>query len=79
MVEFIGSFISVANILELPWVVKGPGLVILALLAYRAVRSLLSLKLFKLISSLIMLFLAAFVLSRFGNAIVQMIEDSSGQ
>ncbi len=65
--------------MELPWLVKGPGLAILALLAYRALRSLFSLKPFKLISSLIMFFVVAFILSRFGNAIVLMIEDSSEQ
>ncbi|MCF6322475.1 MAG: hypothetical protein L3J32_12010 [Rhizobiaceae bacterium] len=79
MVDFILSFISVSNILELPWIVKGPGFAILALLAYRALRSLLSLKPFKLISSLVMLFIVAFVLSRFGNAIVLLIENPSEQ
>ncbi len=74
MLEFIMSFISISNILELPLKVQIPGLVILGMLAWRAFRSLISLRLFKVITSAIMFFVVALVLSRFGNQIVEMLD-----
>ena len=75
MLEFLSSFISIPNILELPLKVQIPGLVILGLLAWRAFRSLISLRLFKVITSAIMFFVVALVLSRFGNEIALLFEN----
>ncbi len=74
MIELLKSFISIDNILELPLKVQIPGLIILGLLAWRAFRSLISLRLFKVVTSAIMFFVVALVLSRFGNQIVEMLD-----
>ncbi len=74
MLEFLMSFITLSNILDLPLKVQIPGLIILGLLAWRAFRSLITLRLFKVITSVIMFFIVAVVLSRFGQNIVEMLE-----
>ncbi len=73
MFEYIISLISVSTILELPMIVQAPGWLLLLLIAVRAVRAILSFSPIKLVSSIIMFFVVAFILSRFGQAIFLMI------
>lgn len=79
MVEYIFTLISFSNILELPPVVKYPGLLVLVLFGVRFVRSLLALKPFRAASSAIMFLVASFILSRFGHIIAQMLESQTQQ
>lgn len=76
MVDFILSLISISSIVALPWSVQIPGLLVLALFFYRGVKSILSLKPFKLITSVIMFVVVAFILSRFGGAIALMFTET---
>ena len=77
MVEFVLSRISVPNILALPWIVKGPGIVLAALFALRALRSFFSLKLITAATSVIWALAIAIILSRYGQAIATLIQNQS--
>ena len=79
MVDFIVSFISLTSILALPPIIKYPGLLILLFLMVRGVRSILSLRPFRLITSVILFVVVAFILSRFGGAIAMFVETTPQQ
>lgn len=67
------GLISISNILELPWLVKGPGLFLIALFLLRAVRCVFSLRLITVLTSLVYAMVFAIILSQAGDAIVQLI------
>lgn len=77
MVEFFELYVNifVTNIMALPNIVKYPGLLILALLAYRALRSVFTIDPFKVLTSTLMFVLIAYILSRFGRTIARIIGD----
>ena len=78
--EYALSLISIDNIMELPWMVKGPGLLIIFLFLMRFIRSLFSLHLVTAFTSLVYAFVFSLILSQGGSAIVQLmgIEEEPG-
>lgn len=71
--EHILNLLSLPTIFALPWGVKGPGLFLIALFLLRALRSLFSLRLITVFTSLIYVVIIAIILSQAGNLIAQMI------
>ncbi|MCP4185952.1 MAG: hypothetical protein GY761_22040 [Hyphomicrobiales bacterium] len=67
------SSILVSNILALPWFFKYPGLLILGLLAYRALRSVVAVDAVKVVTSITIFFLFAYVLARFGDSFAKLL------
>jgi hypothetical protein len=73
VMEFPLSLISIQNILELPLLVMGPGLLLIFLFLVRFLRSLFSLRLVTAFTSLIYAFVIALILSQAGFAIVKVL------
>jgi hypothetical protein len=71
--ETIGKLLSIPAILELPWYIGIPGLMIAAALLWSAFLALLSLRIFKSATRLIMAVLIVIILGQGGSAIVQLI------
>ena len=67
------SSILVSNILALPWFLKYPGLLILGLLAYRALRSMVAVDVIRVATSITMFFLFAYILARFGDSFAKLL------
>jgi hypothetical protein len=67
------SSILVSNILALPWFFKYPGLLILGLLAYRALRSMVAVDVIRVATSITMFFLFAYILARFGDSFAKLL------
>ena len=63
------SHVSLADIWQLDWIIKGPGLAIISLFMIRAVVSLFTLRLIRCAVSLTYAFVFAVILSRAGFAI----------
>lgn len=72
--ETIGKLLSIPAILELPWFIGIPGLMIAAAFVWSAFLALLSLRIIKSATRLIMAVLVVIILGQVGPAIVQMIE-----
>jgi hypothetical protein len=72
--ETIGKLLSIPAILELPWFIGIPGLMIAAALVWSAFLALLSLRILKSATRLIMAVLIVIILGQGGPAIVQLIE-----
>jgi len=73
VLDYISSSILVSNILALPWFFKYPGLVILGLLAYRALRAVIAVDAVKVATSITIFFLFAYVLARFGDEFAKLL------
>jgi len=71
--ENIFTLISVENILALPPLVMGVGLLIIFLSVVRAIRSLFTLRLIKAFTSLVGAFVLAVMLSQAGHLIAPML------
>lgn len=71
--EFALGLIDIERVMALPWIVKGPGLALIALFLLRAVRCVFSLRLITVFTSLVYAFVIAVILSQAGEAIVQLI------
>ncbi len=71
--ETLLALISLPKILSLPWYVGMTGLGLIALLLLSSIKSLLTLRVFKAVSRLVLAFVIAVVLTQGGDAIVQMI------
>ena len=67
------SLFSLEAILALPWYVGIPGLMVVAIFVWSAFRALLLLRIFKVITNLVMAAVVFIILSQGGNALVQMI------
>lgn len=65
--------ILVSNILALPWFFKYPGLLILGLLTYRALRSVIAVDAIRVATSITMFFLFAYILARFGDSLAKLL------
>ena len=62
------------NILPLPWTVKGPGFLLMILLAFQAVGHFLSLRWISAATTLVTILVLALIMARFGTEIAQWIE-----
>lgn len=71
--EPIFDLISLENIYALPWYVSLPGALLIVLFLVRAIRSLITLRIIRVFTSLVLAFLIAVILSQGGEAIVRMI------
>lgn len=71
--ESLLSFVSLGKILSLPWYVGMPGIALIALLLFSAVKSLLTLSPVKAVTRLILAFAIAVILTQGGDTIVQLI------
>lgn len=71
--SLILSLISIPAILALPWYVGLTGLALAALLLFSSVTSLLTLRPIRAVSRLVMAFVVLVILSKGGEAIVQLI------
>ena len=69
------SLLSLDNIWHLDWIVKGPGIVIIGLLLWRAVRSLFSFQPLTLITSLLYALMVTVLLSRFGYVVQDLVSS----
>ena len=74
MLESLSSSILVTNILALPWFFKYPGLLILGLLAYRAIRSMFVVDIIRMATSITLFFLFAYILARYGDSLATFLE-----
>ena len=63
------ALVSIDAIMRLDWVVKGPGIVLIGLFLWRAIRSAFSVRPMTVLTSLVFAFIIAVSLSRFGNII----------
>lgn len=71
--ETLISLFSIQAILVLPWYVGVPGLMVAAVFVWSAFRALLSLRIFKVITNLVLAAVVVLILSQGGATIVQMI------
>ncbi|MEM9279226.1 MAG: hypothetical protein AAGA76_11685 [Pseudomonadota bacterium] len=67
----------VTNIAPLPWIVKGTGFVLMAVLVFRAVGQFFSLRWIRAATSLVMALVIALVMARFGQDIAAFIASQS--
>ena len=70
--DFILSFISIPKIMELPIVLSASGGILIALFLIRAIRSVFSLRLITVFTSLVYAAVVAIILSQGGQAIAQL-------
>lgn len=77
--KYILSLISPEAILNLPWQIHVPTLVIIAFLLFRAFFSVLKFSPIKAISSLVYAILIAIIISNSGHMLVQFIPEQSTQ
>lgn len=61
------SLFSLEIILSLPWIVKGPGLLVMGLFIYRFVKAILMVRPVSALAALFWVFAAGVVLTRFGR------------
>ena len=73
--ETLLSLFSIQAILALPWYVGIPGLMIVAVFVWSAFRALLLLRIFKVITNLVLAAVVIIILSQGGAAIVQIIGE----
>lgn len=71
--DLVFGLIDPDRIMELPWIVKGPGIALIVLFLFRAIRCLFSLRLITLFTSLVYAVVIAIILSQAGEAIVQLL------
>ena len=64
----------VTHISPLPWTVKGTGLVLMLLLAFRAATQFMSLRWIRAITSLVSIVVVALIMARFGTDIAAYID-----
>jgi hypothetical protein len=67
----------ITNIKPLPWIVKGPGLGLMALLLLRAVTQFLTLRWIKAATSIVYAAIVVLGMARFGDDIAGYIQDKS--
>ena len=64
----------VTHIAPLPWIVKGPGLLFMIALVFRAISQFMSLRWIKAVTSLVMVIVIALIMARFGSDIATFME-----
>ena len=69
MVEYITWAVDIPAILQLPWIVKGPGLLLIVIFLFRSITLFLTLHPIRAITNIVYAFVIALILSRFGVAI----------
>ncbi|MEC9342889.1 MAG: hypothetical protein VYD64_03490 [Pseudomonadota bacterium] len=72
------AILSFGALLELPWYVGMPGLALIALLLWSALRSLLTMRPLKAIVRLVFAFAVAIILSQAGTAIAELVGGAPG-
>lgn len=75
--QMLAGLIDIDAIAALPWQVGLPGVLLVVLLVWRALKSLLALRPFKAVSSFIMAFAVAVILSKGGQSIAALIAPPS--
>lgn len=65
----------ITNILPLPWTVKGPGFLLMILIAFQAVGHFMSLRWISAATSLVTILVLALIMARFGTEIAVWIES----
>ena len=65
------------SILDLPWIVKGPGLGLIAILLLRAVTQFLTIHPIRAATSVVYALIVGLVLSKYGQAIAEFIAQQS--
>lgn len=71
--EALYSLFSYSTIMGLPWVVKGPGLVVIGLFIYRAVKNTLQLNVTSALAGLLWAFATGVLLTQYGNQFARLI------
>ena len=71
--DILTSWFSYSAIMGLPWIIKGPGLVIIGLFIYRFVKSILQFKIASMGAALFWIAFTGFILTKFGNDFAHMI------
>ena len=79
LLEFVFSLISIPDIMALEWIVKGPGLALIAWNLFKFVTSIFSLRLFSAFWALVYAVIFAVVLSQFGGTIQAMILEKQAE
>lgn len=74
--ENLSSLISIGAIMELPWYVGIPGLLLVAVLLVSALRALFRFRLLKVITHLVLAFVILIILSRGGDTLLQLIGET---
>ena len=69
----------VTHITPLPWTVKGPGMLLMVLLAFRAATQFMSLRWIRAITSLVSIVVVALIMARFGSDIAVFIDTQLSQ
>lgn len=75
--EPVVSLVSPEKILALPWHVGVPGMALIALFLWSAVKSALTMRPVKAITRIVLAFVVAVILTQGGDAIVQMVDGAS--
>ena len=76
IMDTVLNAINYQLVLELPWIVKGPGIVLIAWFLLRGVTRFITLRPIKGLTNLVYAFIIALVLSRYGNDIALMIQGA---
>ena len=64
----------IVNIMQLPWIVKGPGLFFMFAFLFKAIRHLFKLKFVSAVTSLLLSFIVALIFARWGHDIAAFVQ-----
>jgi len=65
----------ITHITPLPWTVKGPGFLLMAMLGFKAIGQFLSFRWIKAATSLVTIVIVCLAMARFGTDIAQFIDE----
>ena len=71
--DILTSWFSFSAIMGLPWIIKGPGLVIIGLFIYRFVKSVLQFQAASMVAALFWIVFTGVIMTKFGMEFAHMI------
>ncbi len=65
----------ITNISQLPWIILGPGLLLMAIFTFKAIGYVFRLRLISVVTNLLYAFIVALVMARYGQEIAAFVMD----